>query len=93
MDSLHTETCQPQMKIAKFIFAVRHHFASPRMNLAKGRKSTKQSKMMAQDQNNSTKGRTSNSDTDDTDSAYSTESESNHTLQPQDTNFHHHRTI
>ena len=85
MDSLPAETCQPQMKITKFITAARHHFfASPTMNLAKDKKSTKQlkgskkskkqSKMMVQD----TKGRTSNSDTDDTDSAYSTESESNH---------------
>ena len=43
--------------------------------------------MMVQDPNNSTKSITSNSDTDDTDSAYSTESESNYTLQPEDTNF------
>ena len=43
--------------------------------------------MIVQDPNNSTKGRTSNSDTDSTDSAYSTESEGNHTIHPQDTNF------
>ena len=42
---------------------------------------------MVQDPNNSTKDITSNSDTNDTDSAYSTESESNYTLQPEDTNF------
>ena len=90
MNSLHAETWQPQMKITKFITAARHHFfASPTMNLEKDKKSTKQlqgrkkstkqSKMMVQDTNNSTKGRASNSNTDDTDSAYSTESESNHT--------------
>ena len=39
MDSLQTETCQPQIKIAIFIVAVRHHFASPIMNPAKGNKS------------------------------------------------------
>ena len=55
MDSLHAETCQPQIKIAKFIVVVRHHFASPIMNLAKGKKPTKQSKMMIQNPNNSSK--------------------------------------
>ena len=90
MNSLHIEACKPQMKVAKFIYAMRHNFASPTMNLTKeskkstkqsqgSRRSTKQSKMMVQDTNNSTKGRTSNSDTDETDSAYNTESESNHT--------------
>ena len=88
------EPCQPQMKIAKFVFAVRHNFASPTMDLEKdkkstkqlqgSKKSTKQSKRIIQDPNNSTK-RTSNSDTNSTDSAYSTESESNYTLQPEDT--------
>ena len=29
MDNLHAEPCQPQAKIAKFIEAAKHHFASP----------------------------------------------------------------
>ena len=68
MDSLHTETCQPQIKIAKFIVAVRHCFASPIMKPAKGKQPKKQSKIMVQNPSNSIKGITSNSDTD---SAYS----------------------
>ena len=86
MNSLHIEACKHQIKIAKSVFAVRHNFASPTMDFEKdkkstkqlqgSKKSTKQSKKMVQDTNNSTKGRTSNSDTD---SAYNTESESNHT--------------
>ena len=81
-------------KLPNLFFAVRHYFASPTMDLEKdkqstkqlqgSKKSTKQSKRMVQDPNNSTK-KTSNSDITDTDSAYSTESESNYTLQPEDT--------
>ena len=86
MNILHMEACEPQMKIAKFVYTVRHNFASPTMDLEQDKKSTqqlqgskesiKQSKRVAQESNNSTKDRTSNSDTD---SAYSTESESNYT--------------
>ena len=75
MNSLHIEACKPQMKIARFMYAVKHNFASTTMNLTKdSKKSTKQlqgskkSKIMAQDTSNS-----------DTDSAYNTESESNYT--------------
>ena len=46
MDSLHTETCQPQMKIAKFIIAARHHFASPAINPKRSKKSTEQSEQL-----------------------------------------------
>ena len=82
MNSLHIEACEPQMKIAKFMYAVKHNFANTTMNLTKDSKtSTKQlqgskkSKKMAQDPSSSTKS-TSNSNTD---SAYNTESESNYT--------------
>ena len=91
MNSLHAEPCEPQMKIAKFVYAMKHNIASPTMDLEKDKKSTKQlqgskestkqSKRAVQESNNRTK-RTSNSDTNDTDSAYSTGSESNYTLQP-----------
>ena len=79
MDNLHTEACEPQMKIARFMDAVKHNFASTTIHLTKeDKKSTKQTQTtekpkMAQDPSSSTK-RTSNSDTD---SAYNTESESN----------------
>ena len=63
------------MKIARFMYAMKHNFASTTMNLTKdSKKSTKQlqgskkSKIMAQDTSNS-----------DTNSAYNTESESNYT--------------
>ena len=88
LNSLHTETCQPQMKIAKFIVATRHHFANPALTPKESKKSTKQSKTMLQDLNNKR---------DDTDSAYSEpttsptawdiEPESSHILQPKDTEF------
>ena len=44
MDSLHAETCQPQIKIAKFIVAARHCFASPDVNPKGSKKSTEQLK-------------------------------------------------
>ena len=85
MNILHMEACEPQMKITKFVYTMRHNFASPTMDLEQDKKSTqqlqgskesiKQSKRVAQESNNSTKDRTSNSNTD---SAYSTESESNY---------------
>ena len=95
MNILHTEACKPQEKIAKLVYAVTYHFASPTMDLEKDEKSTKQlqeskehlqgskestkqSKRVVQESNKRTR-RTSNSDTNDTDSAYSTESESNYT--------------
>ena len=75
MNSQHKEACEPQMKIARFMYAMKHNFASTTMNLTKdSKKSTKQlqgskkSKIMAQDTSNS-----------NTDSAYNTESESNYT--------------
>ena len=75
MNSLHIEACKPQMKIARFMYAVKHNFANTTMNLTKDSKtSTKQlqrskkSKIMTQDTSNS-----------NTDSAYNTESESNYT--------------
>ena len=78
MNSLHAEPCKPQMKIDRFVYAMKHSFASPTMDLEKDRKSTKQlqgsiestkqSKRAAQEPNNRTKGSTSNSKTD---SAYS----------------------
>ena len=75
MDSLHTEPCEPQMKIDTFIHAIKHSFTSPTMDLEKHKTSTKQTQTieqpkMAQDPSSST----SNSDTD---SSYSTGSESN----------------
>ena len=84
MNILHTEACKPQEKIAKLVYAVTYHFASPAMDLEKDEKSTKQfkgskestkqSKRAVQESNNRTKI-TSNSDTD---SAYNTEPESNY---------------
>ena len=78
MDNLHTEACKPQMKIARSMDAVKHNFASTTIHLTKeDKKSTKQTqtteqpRQMAQDPSSST----SNSDTD---SSYSTESESNY---------------
>ena len=75
MNSLQIEACEPQMKIARFMYAMKYNFASTTMNLTKdSKKSTKQlqgskkSKIMAQDTSDS-----------DTDSAYNTESESNYT--------------
>ena len=75
MNSLHIEACKPQMKIARFMYAVKHNFASTTMNLTIDSKKTKKqlqgskkSKIMAQDTSNS-----------NTDSAYNTESESNYT--------------
>ena len=75
MNSLHIEACEPQMKIARFMYAVKHNFASTTINLTKdSKKSTKQlqgsekSKIMAQNTSNS-----------DTNSTYNTESESNYT--------------
>ena len=70
MNSLHTEACEPQMKIARFMYAVKHNFASTTMNLTstKQLQGSKKSKIMAQNTSNS-----------DTDSAYNTESESNYT--------------
>ena len=61
MDSLHTETCQPQMKIAKFIVAARHHFVSPAMNPKGSKKSTEQLKEKMENPINSiTKGTADN---------------------------------
>ena len=78
MDNLHMEACEPQMKIARFTDAVKHNFASTTTHLTKeDKKSTKQMqtteqpRQMAQDPSSST----SNSDTN---SSYSTESESNY---------------
>ena len=70
MNSLHLEACKPQMKIARFMYAVKHNFASTTMNLTstKQLQGSKKSKIMAQDTSNS-----------DTDSAYNTESECNYT--------------
>ena len=82
MNILHTEACEPQEKIAKLVYAVTYHFASPIVDLEQNKKSTKQMqtteqpRKMALDPSSSTKDRTSNSDTD---SAYNTESESNYT--------------
>ena len=35
MDNLHTEACEPQMKIARFMDAVKHNFASTTIHLTK----------------------------------------------------------
>ena len=81
MDSLHIETCEPQMKIARFMYAVKHNFASTTMDLTKdSKKSIKQLqgsksitfKIMAQNPSSSTSY-------SDTDSTYSTEAEINYT--------------
>ena len=81
MKSLHIETCEPQMKIARFMYAMKHNFASTTMDLTKdSKKSTKQLqgsksvmfKIMAQNPSSSTSY-------SDTDSAYSTEAEINYT--------------
>ena len=55
MDILHAETCQPQMKIAKFIVAARHHLASSAMNPKGSKKSTEQSKEKMENPINSIK--------------------------------------
>ena len=70
MNSLHLEACEPQMKIARFMYAMKHNFANTTMNLTSTKQlhGSKKSKIMAQDTSNS-----------DTDSAYNTESESNYT--------------
>ena len=92
MDSLHAEPCEPQMKIDTFVHAIRHSFPSPTMDLEKHKKSTKQMqtieqpRRIAQDPSSSTK-RTANTETIDTDSAYSTETESSHTPQMENTKF------
>ena len=79
MDSLHAEPCEPQTKIDTFIHAIKHSFPSPTTDPEKHETSTKQTQTieqpkMAQDPSNNTK-KTANSETDDTDSAYNTESE------------------
>ena len=75
------ETCKPQMKIARFMYAVKHNFASTTMDLTKdSKKSTKQLqgnksvtfKITEQNPSSSTLY-------SDTDSAYSTEAEINYT--------------
>ena len=83
MDSLHAEPCEPQIKIDTFIHAIQHSFPSPTMDPEKHETSTKQTQTieqpkMEQNPSNNTK-KTANSETDDTDSAYNTEAESNHT--------------
>ena len=84
MNILHTEACEPQEKIAKLVYAVTYHFASPIVDLEQNKKSTKQMqtteqpRRMAQDPSNSTK-RTANSESNDTDSAYNTKTESSYT--------------
>ena len=55
MDSLHVKTCQPQIKIAKFLVAARHHFTSPMMNLQGNKKSKEQLKKMMENPNKSIK--------------------------------------
>ena len=42
MNILHTEACKPQEKIAKLVYAITHHFASPIVDLEQNKKSTKQ---------------------------------------------------
>ena len=43
MNSLHIEACEPQMKFDRFMYAMKHNFASPTMNLTKdSKKPTKQ---------------------------------------------------
>ena len=48
MDSLHTEPCEPQMKIDTFVHAIKHSFPSPTMDLEKHKTSTKQTQTMEQ---------------------------------------------
>ena len=55
MDSLHADTCQPQMKIAKFIVAARHCFTGPAMNPKGSKKSTEQLKEKMENPINSIK--------------------------------------
>ena len=80
LDSLYAEACKPQLKIARFMYAVKHNFASTTMDLeqksTKQTQTTEQPRSMALDPSSSTKHRTPSSDTD---SAYNTESESNYT--------------
>ena len=42
MNILNTKACKPQEKIAKLVYAVTYHFASPTMDLENGQKSTEQ---------------------------------------------------
>ena len=92
MNILHTEACKPQEKIAKLVYAVTYHFASPIVDLEQNKKSTKQMqtteqpRRMTQDPSSSTK-RTANTETIDTDSAYSTDTESSYTPQMENTKF------
>ena len=81
MKSLHIETCEPQMKIAKFMHAVKHNFASTTMDLTKDSKNLQNSykearalclKLCPQNPSSSTSY-------SDRDSAYSTEAEINYT--------------
>ena len=58
MNSLHVETCQPQMKITKFITAARQHFASPAMNPKGSNNSTERSKETMENTTNSIKNGT-----------------------------------
>ena len=92
MNILHTEACKPQEKIAKLVYAITYHFASPIVDLEQNKKSTKQMqtteqpRRMTQDPSSSTK-RTANTETIDTDSAYSTDTESSYTPQMENTKF------
>ena len=77
MDSLHAEPCEPQTKIDTFVTAIRNSFPSPIVDIEQSKKSTKQTHTEQNPSNNTKK--TANSETDDTDSAYNTEPESNQT--------------
>ena len=42
MNILHAEACEPEEKIAKLVYAVTHHIASPIVDPEQNKKSTKQ---------------------------------------------------
>ena len=73
MDSLHAEQCEPQMKIDIFVNAIRNTFFQQNETSTKQTQTIEQPKM-AQNPSNNTK-KTASSETDDTDSAYNTDTE------------------
>ena len=81
MDSLHAESCEPQMKIDTFINAIKNTFPNPAMDLEQNKKCTKQTQTSEQPrkmaQTQTTEQPSSSTPNNDTDSAYNTEPENN----------------
>ena len=81
MDSLHAESCEPQVKINTFINAIKNSFPNPAMDLEQNKKCTKQTQTSEQPrkmaQTQTTEQLSSSTPNNDTDSAYNTEPENN----------------